>query len=152
LVLLMLKVNTSTAMSSALTLGVGLGMGFIMQNTTLITQNSAELRDMGAASGSVTLFRTVGGSLGVALFGSIYTNRLEHTVGDRLGAEAAHKISSGGAHLTPAMLHTLPAPVREAFEAGVTSGLHGTVIGGAVVAFAAFIVAWFVREVPLRGS
>jgi EmrB/QacA subfamily drug resistance transporter len=152
LVLLMLKVDTSTAMSSALTLGVGLGMGFIMQNTMLITQNSAELRDMGAASGSVTLFRTVGGSLGVALFGSIYTNRLEHTISDRLGAEAAHKITSGGAHVTPALLHKLPVPVREAFEAGVTSGLHGTLIGGAVVAFAAFLIAWLVREVPLRGS
>ncbi|GAA4615478.1 MDR family MFS transporter [Actinoallomurus liliacearum] len=152
LMLLLLKVDTSTAVSSALTAGVGLGMGFIMQNTMLITQNSAELRDMGAASGSVTLFRTVGGSLGVALFGSIFTNRLEHTISDRLGPQAAHKIASGGAHVTPALLHKLPLPVQEAFKSGVTSGLHGTVIGGAVVAFLAFLLAWFVREVPLRGS
>jgi EmrB/QacA subfamily drug resistance transporter len=152
LVLLLLKVDTSTAMSSALTLGVGLGMGFIMQNTMLITQNSAELRDMGAASGSVTLFRTVGGSLGVALFGSIFTNRLEHSIADRLGPQAAHKIASGGAHVTPALLHKLPMPVQEAFKAGVTNGVHGTVLGGAVIAFAVFLFAWFVREVPLRGS
>jgi EmrB/QacA subfamily drug resistance transporter len=152
LVLLLLKVDTSTAMSSALTLGVGLGMGFIMQNTMLITQNSADMRDMGAASGSVTLFRTVGGSLGVALFGSIFTNRLEHTIGDRLGPQAAHKITSGGAHVTPSLLHTLPLPVQDAFKSGVTDGLHGTLIGGAVVAFAAFLLAWLVREVPLRGS
>jgi hypothetical protein len=60
--------------------------------------------------------------------------------------------SGGGVHVTPAALHTLPAPVRDAFKIGVTSGLHGTVVGGAVLALAGFVVAWFIREVPLRGS
>jgi hypothetical protein len=146
-------VDTSTAKSSALTAVAGLGMGFIMQNTMLVTQNSVELRDMGAASGSVTLFRTVGGSLGVALLGSIYTSRLKDALVDRLGSKAGHAMTSGGGvHVTPAALHTLPEPVRDAFKAGVTSGLHGTVVGGAVLAFAGFVVAWFIREVPLRGS
>ncbi|MEV4258342.1 MDR family MFS transporter [Spirillospora sp. NPDC049652] len=152
LVLLMLTVDTSTAMSSFMTLGVGLGMGFIMQISMLVTQNSVELRDMGAASGAVTLFRTIGGSLGVALLGSIYTHRLESVVSGRLGEQAGHKIASGGAHITPEMLKTLPAPIRNAFEAGVTSGLHGVAIGGAVLAALAFVAAWFIKEVPLRGS
>jgi EmrB/QacA subfamily drug resistance transporter len=151
LILVLLKVDTRTAVSSALTLVAGLGMGFIMQNTMLVTQNSVELRDMGAASGSVTLFRTVGGSLGVALLGSIYTSRLKDTLVHHLGQKAGHAMTSGGIHVPPAALHTLPAPVRDAFKAGVTSGLHGTVIGGAVLAFAGFVVAWFIREVPLRG-
>ncbi|RFU42837.1 DHA2 family efflux MFS transporter permease subunit [Actinomadura logoneensis] len=152
LVLLMLTVHTSLAMSSFMTLGVGLGMGFIMQISMLVTQNSVELRDMGAASGAVTLFRTIGGSLGVALLGSIYTHRLEGALGDHLGAAAAHKIVSGGGHFTPEKLKTLPANVRDAFEAGVTSGLHGVAIGGAVLAALAFVAAWFIKEVPLRGS
>jgi hypothetical protein len=138
-------------MSSALTLVTGLGLGFIMQNTMLVTQNSVELRDMGAASGTVTLFRTIGGSLGVALLGSIFTSRTEDGLAARLGPEQAHKIVSGGTHVTPEILRTLPARVREAFEAGVTSGLHGVVFGGAVLASIAFVVAWFIREVPLRG-
>jgi EmrB/QacA subfamily drug resistance transporter len=153
LLLVMLKVDTSTAMSSALTVVAGLGMGFIMQNTMLVTQNSVELRDMGAASGSVTLFRTIGGSLGVALLGSIYTSRLKGALVENLGPKAGHAMTSGGGvHVTPAALHTLPAAVRDAFKAGVTSGLHGTVVGGAVLALAGFVVAWFIREVPLRGS
>ncbi|MDN3358656.1 DHA2 family efflux MFS transporter permease subunit [Actinomadura sp. DC4] len=153
LLLVLLKVDTSTVASSALTAVAGLGMGFIMQNTMLVTQNSVELRDMGAASGSVTLFRTIGGSLGVALLGSIYTSRLKDSLVDHLGPQAGHALTSGGGvHVTPGALHTLAAPVREAFKIGVTNGLHGTVIGGAVLAFAGFIVAWFIREVPLRGS
>jgi EmrB/QacA subfamily drug resistance transporter len=152
LVLLLLKVGTSTWEASALTLVAGLGMGFIMQNTTLITQNSVTLRDMGAASGSVTLFRTIGGSLGIALLGSIFTRRLEDTLTGRLGAKAGNAIASGGTHVTPAMLRHLPAPVQDAFKAGITSGLHGTMIGGAILAALGFVVAWFVREVPLRGG
>ncbi|MGI5232270.1 DHA2 family efflux MFS transporter permease subunit [Actinoallomurus sp. CA-142502] len=152
LILLMLKVDTGTAASSALTLGVGLGMGFIMQNTMLVTQNSVELRDMGAASGSVTLFRTIGGSLGVALLGSIYTNRLQDTLSEHLGSKAGGSLTDGGVHVTPAALHKLPQMVRDAFELGVTNGVHGVVVGGAVLAFAGFLVAWLIREVPLRGS
>src|SRR3569833_2912935 len=153
LLLVLLKVDTSTAMSSALTVVAGLGMGFIMQNTMLVTQHSVELRDMGAASGSVTLFRTIGGSRGVARLGSIYTSRLKDSLVDGLGSKAGHEMTSGGGvHVTPAALHTLPAAVRDAFETGVTNGLHGTVIGGAVLALAGFVVAWFIREVPLRGS
>lgn len=152
LMMLMLKVDTGTATASMLTLGVGLGMGFIMQNTMLVTQNSVELRDMGAASGAVTMFRTVGGSLGIALLGSIYASRLKSTITERLGAKAGHAVASGGSHVTPAQLKTLPAPVRDAFKAAVTNGLHATLIGGAVLAFLTFIVAWFIREVPLRGK
>jgi EmrB/QacA subfamily drug resistance transporter len=152
LVMLLMKVHTGIVEASALTLVAGLGMGFIMQNTTLITQNSVELRDMGAASGSVTLFRTIGGSLGIALLGSIFTSRLEHSLTGRLGEKAGHAIASGGTHVTPAMLRTLPAQVQEAFKAGITSGLHGVVIGGAVLAFVGFVVAFLIREVPLRGG
>lgn len=149
--LLLLNVHTSTFEASALTLVIGLGMGFLMQTTTLITQNSAELRDMGAATGSVTLFRTVGGSLGIALLGSIYTTQLTTTLSDRLGA-AGSKLISGGGAIPPSVVLRLPAPLRDAFQSGVVSGLHGALIGGLIVAVIAFVVAWFVKAVPLRGS
>jgi EmrB/QacA subfamily drug resistance transporter len=149
LLLTTLKVDTSTFVSSSLTLVAGLGMGFLMQNTTLITQNSVEMRDMGAASGSVTLFRTLGGSLGIALLGSIFTSRLKDEVSQRLGPGAGDRLASS--HVPPSLLHRLPVPVRDAFEAGVTSGLHGTLIGGAVLAAIGFGVAFLIREVPLRG-
>ncbi len=151
LLLLFLGVNTTTVVASALTLVLGIGMGFVMQNTMLITQNSVELRDMGAASGSVTLFRTVGGSLGVALLGSIYVSQLTHTLTSHLGA-AGGKLISGGGSLPPSVVLRLPTAIREVFQSGVVSGLHGVLIGGAVMALLAFLVSWFIRAVPLRGG
>jgi EmrB/QacA subfamily drug resistance transporter len=151
LALLWLHVGTTTAAASALTLAAGVGTGLLMQSTMLITMNSADLRDLGAASGSVTLFRTIGGSLGVALFGAIYAGRVESTLVGRLGSGTGREIASGG-HLTPALLHTLPAPVHEAFKAAVTNGVHGIAVLGAVLAVFTFAVAWAIREVPLRTS
>jgi MFS family permease len=151
LLLLLLGVNTPTVLASALTAVLGIGIGFIMQNTNLITQNSVDLRDMGAATGSVTLFRSIGGSLGVALLGSIYTSMLTDKLTSGLGAQG-NKLISGGGAIPPSVVLKLPAPIREVFQSGVVSGLHGVLIGGAVMGVVAFVVAWFLKHEPLRGS
>lgn len=152
LVLLLLRVDSSRLEASLLTVFIGLGMGFLMQNTMLVTQNSVELRNIGAASGSVTLFRTVGGSLGIALFGSIYINRLTHAVHAALGPQAAQRVNAAGAHIPPAVVQKLPLPVRHAFYTGVTSGLHGVLVGGAIAAFVGFLCTLFMKQVELRTS
>lgn len=151
LVLTVLDVGTPLILASGLTAVLGVGMGFMMQNTLLITQNSVELRDMGAASGSVSLFRTIGGSLGIALLGSVFTGRVTDTLTGRLGA-AGQKLVDGGAQLPPAAVRHLPAPIRDAFEAAIVHGLHGVLIGAAVLAAVAFGAAWLIRAVPLRGG
>ncbi|MFI6985785.1 MDR family MFS transporter [Embleya sp. NPDC050154] len=143
LVLLGLGVRTPTAVASALTLVIGVGVGFVMQSTILITMNSADPRDLGAASGTATLARTIGGSLGVALLGAVYAHRFEAG----LGPEHA-----GGDDPTPAALRELPAATRDAFHTAVTGGLHGVAIGLAILSALAFALSWFVREVPLRSA
>ena len=149
--LLLLKVSTSTLDASLLTTVLGMGMGFLMQNTMLITQNSVELRNMGAASGSVTLFRTVGGSLGIAVFGSLYTQRLTSSLARSLGP-SGRNLAANGAHIPPSALSGLPVAVQHAFKAAVTDGLHSVVIGGTVLAFLTFLTTWLVRETPLRSG
>ncbi|MER5572837.1 MDR family MFS transporter [Streptomyces massasporeus] len=146
--LLTLGAATTAPVASGLTLVLGVGIGCLMQPAMLLTMNSAEPRDMGAASGTQTLLRTIGGSLGVAVLGSVYTGRLTAAVTDRLGAEGG-RLTEG--ELTPGLLRDLPEPVREAFRTGVVDGLHGVALGTAVLCAVAFAVAWLVREVPLRG-
>ena len=55
---------------------LGAGIGLIMQILTLIVQNTASYRDLGTATSGVTFFRTLGGSFGAAVLGSIYSNNL----------------------------------------------------------------------------
>ncbi|MFI6540984.1 MDR family MFS transporter [Nonomuraea sp. NPDC050547] len=150
LLLLLLDVDTGAILASALTLVVGLGLGLLIQSTILITINGAAPRDMGAASGTVTLMRTVGGSLGIAVFGAVYSGRVEGVLTDRLGPAAAHRLATGGERLTPAVLQSLPAPVREAFRTAVTGGMHALLIGCAILSLLAVVAALFLRETPLR--
>ncbi len=57
----------TTRLVSGLYMAVlGAGLGFLMQITMLVAQNSVDMKDMGVASSSATLFRTLGGSFGVA--------------------------------------------------------------------------------------
>ncbi|WP_327288949.1 MFS transporter [Streptomyces sp. NBC_01198] len=132
LALLALGTATSTALASGLTVLAGAGVGVLMQSTLLITLNSAEPRDMGAAAGTVTLMRTIGGTLGVAVLGAVYAHRMSGTLTDRLGGPAAGRLTTGGG-LSPALLHTSPPAVRTALAAAVTAGLHGVVAGVGVL-------------------
>ncbi|MFX6899771.1 hypothetical protein ABTH92_21615, partial [Acinetobacter baumannii] len=71
---------------------IGIGSGLTQQMTTTIAQNSVEPRDIGAASGVVTLLRTLGGSIGVAVFGTIYTANTDGLTGTVLNEGVAASI------------------------------------------------------------
>ncbi|GAA0930713.1 MDR family MFS transporter [Nonomuraea longicatena] len=149
LALLVLRPDTDLALASGLTLIGGVGVGLLMQGTMIITMNSAEPRDLGAASGSINLWHTMGASLGVAALGALYTGRLQETLIERLGAETGAQLAS---RLTAASIEQSAAPVREAVRTAVTSGIHAMAVGAAVLGLAAFALTWFIREVPLRDS
>ena len=134
LALLVLTAQTPTWVASGLSAFVGAGIGFATQATMLITMNSADPRDMGAASGTMALLRTVGGSLGVSAMGAMF----------------AAELTTG--RLTPGEVAGLPSAARDAFRDGVVTGLHWVVLAAGVLAAVAFAVAWRVREVPLRES
>ncbi|GAB3970333.1 MDR family MFS transporter [Actinoallomurus acanthiterrae] len=148
LLLLVLRPGTNPVLASGLTLVGGIGVGLLTQSTTIITVNSAEPRDMGAASGSVTLWHTMGASLGVAALGALYTDRLQETLAQRLGTRTADRIATG--RLTAQALQQYPAPVRAAARVAVSDGIHAMATGAAVLGLIAFVLAWFIREVPLR--
>ena len=50
---------------------VGLGIGLVMQVMVLAAQNAAAYRDLGVATSSITFFRQIGASLGVAAVGAV---------------------------------------------------------------------------------
>ncbi|GAA5049707.1 MDR family MFS transporter [Streptomyces similanensis] len=120
---------------------VGIGLGCTLQMAGTIAQNSVPLRDMGAAMSSVNLFRTLGGSLGVAVFGSLFTR----SVGAHLpGGDGADTGAGAGAP------RGLPAGVGAAYPHAVTEGTGHIFLTGAVLCALAFLAALLVIEVPLK--
>ncbi|MFE9841203.1 MDR family MFS transporter [Streptomyces goshikiensis] len=149
---LLAQMDTGTSrLVSGVYMGVlGAGLGFLMQITMLVAQNSVDMKDMGVASSSATLFRTLGGSFGVALMGSLFTTQVTNTMTERLGPEAAG--AAGSAQLDAASLAKLPEAIREAYQYAVAAGTHSAFLLGAGVAVLGFVAAWFVKEVPLKGA
>ncbi|MEU8654770.1 MDR family MFS transporter [Streptomyces sp. NPDC048737] len=143
--------GTSRFTSGVFMAVVGLGMGCLMQITMLVAQNSVEMKDMGVASSSATLFRTLGSSFGVAIMGALFNSRVQDAMSERAGALGS-KITDQSAQLDAAGLAKLPAPVREAYQYAVSDGTHAAFVLGAVVAVVALVAAVFVKEVPLRGA
>ncbi|MFE2432127.1 MDR family MFS transporter [Streptomyces sp. NPDC059373] len=142
----------TTRFTSGLYMAVlGAGMGFLMQITMLIAQNSVEMKDMGVGSSSSTLFRTIGGSFGVSLFGAIFAHQVTATMAARSG-QAGASATSGAAQLDMASLAKLPPAVKDAYLHAVASGTHHVFLWGAAVSVVGFAAAFFVKEIPLRGA
>ncbi|WP_433758501.1 MDR family MFS transporter [Nocardia sp. CA-135398] len=103
---------------------LGTGLGFSMQLSTAVAQNSVAMANIGAASGAVTLFRTLGGSIGVAAFGSLFTRTLH-----------GHVPTEGHGYL-----------------AAFATGTGHVFLAAAAICALGFLIAWFIEEVPLRGK
>jgi MFS family permease len=140
-----LAVDTPTWQASAGMLLLGLGLGMVMQVLVLAAQNAVDYRLLGVATSGSTLFRQVGGSIGVAVFGAIFANRL--------GSELARRLPPGAhapAGADPHAIAALPAPIHEAYVAAFAAALRPVFLAAAVVSLAAFGLTWLLREVPLR--
>ncbi|MEU1789727.1 MDR family MFS transporter [Streptomyces sparsogenes] len=144
LLLLLLDTRTPVFAAAALPSVFGVGVGVLMQSTLLTTMNTAPPRDMGAATGTVTLLRTIGGSLGVAALGAVHIGRMTAELADRLGDRTAEALTSTG-ELTPPSVAVMPARVRHAVQEAFIGGLHGVLLGAAVLAAAAFALVWWIR-------
>ncbi|MEV6757458.1 MDR family MFS transporter [Streptomyces sp. NPDC051214] len=150
---LLSQMDTDTSrFTSGLYMAVlGAGMGCLMQITMLVAQNSVEMKDMGVASSSATLFRTLGSSFGVAIMGALFNSRVEDTMASRAG-ELGGKVTEQSAQLDAKSLEKLPDVVQAAYQHAVSAGTHAAFLLGAVIGVAALIAAFFVKEVPLRGA
>ncbi|MES4889171.1 MDR family MFS transporter [Streptomyces sp. NPDC096012] len=142
----------TTRLTSGLYMAVlGLGMGCLMQITMLVAQNSVQMRDMGVASSSTTLFRTLGSSFGVAIMGALFNHRVQDVMAERAGT-VGRSMTQHSAQLDAKSLEKLPAVAREAYQHAVTAGVHSAFLLGAAIAVLVLIAALFVKEVPLKGG
>jgi EmrB/QacA subfamily drug resistance transporter len=140
---------------------IGMGLGFSMQTIVIALQNAVDFKDMGVATSANTFFRSIGGTIGVTIFGTIYSSRL------------AHYMQDGIAKLTTTNPKALAGATPEAFEQlrnntsvikTFSPELQATIFHGFVQAFhvvflcavpvttLGFFIAFFLRETPLKTS
>ncbi|HEX3510545.1 MAG TPA: DHA2 family efflux MFS transporter permease subunit [Solirubrobacteraceae bacterium] len=149
LLLSTLDVGTSGTSAALYLLVLGLGLGSVMQVLVLAVQNSVDYSVLGAATSGVTMFRGIGGSLGAAVFGTIFSSRL-HSELTHAGAAPISGAAAHGARLTGAQVARLPAPLRSTYEHAYVHALHPVFLAATGVAAAGFALSWLLVEKPLR--
>jgi len=143
-----LNTHTSVLMQSLYMLVLGAGIGLVMQVLTIIVQNTVDYRDLGAATSGVTFFRTLGGSFGVSIMGTIYANQLGHRLPAAL--REAHVDASAAAH--PEQVHRLSAAARAPIVHAYASSVHSVFLYATPIAAVGFLVALVMPQVTLRGT
>ena len=130
---------------------LGLGLGGIMPVLVVSVQNAVEFRDLGAATSGTAFFRSIGGSFGTALLGAIFTSQL----GSKLNALfAGHPVPAGlsANTISPQLVKNLDPAVRASFNTVYADALQWAFIIAAPVAALAFVLAWFLPQLPMRSA
>ncbi|CAB4757016.1 unannotated protein [freshwater metagenome] len=138
---------------------IGAGLGFSMQTIVIALQNSVEFKDMGVATSANTFFRSIGATIGVALFGTVYASQLTHN----LPIEIAKLKASNPAALvgaTPekfaalkentAVLQTFTPELQAGIVHAFVNSFHTVFLTAAPITAVGFLVAFLLRETPLR--
>jgi len=149
----LLGVDTPLPVAGVYMLVLGAGLGMVMQVLVLAVQNAVDHRDLGTATSAATFFRSMGGALGVAVFGALLSNRLAQYIPERLAA-AGVEGGAGGRDLlgTPDAIAALPGPVRDAVLGGFADSLSDIYTIAIPIALLGFVVVLFLPELPLRTS
>jgi EmrB/QacA subfamily drug resistance transporter len=130
---------------------LGLGLGLVMQVLVLAVQNAVDYSDLGVATSGATLFRSIGGSLGTAVLGAIFSNRLSSQLKSVLPAGKASS-SNVSSTISPKAIAKLPTALRDGYLHAFTSSLSTVFEVAAAIAVVAFVFSWFIRQLPLRDT
>ncbi|MFE6825524.1 DHA2 family efflux MFS transporter permease subunit [Streptomyces sp. NPDC057690] len=145
--------HSSTGAMSACFFVFGLGLGLVMQVLVLIVQNAVGYEDLGVATSGATFFRSIGASFGVAIFGTIFSGRLGDKLTDAFaGVQLPSGVSVDGLESDPRGIAELPSSLRPQALDAYASAITDVFLYAAPVALAGFVLAWFLKEDPLRGS
>ncbi|MFC9999001.1 DHA2 family efflux MFS transporter permease subunit [Nocardia sp. NPDC127526] len=141
--------HTGFWLQSLYMLILGLGIGLTMQVLTIVVQNTVPYNDLGTATSGVTFFRTIGSAFGTTIFGTLYTNQLTPNMTRAL--EQVRVVPPEVAQ-NPERLAKLPdaekAPILTAYADSIDYVFRWVV----PVALLGFLIAWLLKQVPLRDT
>ncbi len=153
----------------------GLGIGVMMSLFTIVVQNAFPVRQLGEVTGTLTFFRSMGSTIGLAALGAVITNTMTSKlqanmpaalkplvpVSDLTNVSSQSQSGSGGNSLSQlanflfahfgqqrgvALLNQLQLAIKTSFASAITEAMFI----GAITMAAAFFVTLFLREIPLR--
>jgi EmrB/QacA subfamily drug resistance transporter len=127
---------------------MGLGTGALMQNLVLVVQNTVDVTDVGAASGAVSFFRSLGGTIGVAALGAVLASNVAGKIAS--GMAAAGIPVSGGGNVGSLDLDKLPPAVATIVRTAYADATGRIFLIAGVIAIVTFVAVALMPVTELR--
>ncbi|MEU9154322.1 MFS transporter [Streptomyces sp. NPDC048417] len=127
---------------------LGAGIGMVMPVLVLAVQNSVRPADLGTATSANNYFRQIGGSVGAAVFGTLFADRLTDALQQRLPAHAGARLPDPES-LTPQLVHALPPALRDAYIRAYAEAMPRIFLYLVPVLVLGLLIACFLKEKPL---
>ncbi|WDO05186.1 MFS transporter [Streptomyces murinus] len=143
-----LDADTSRLQYSIWMAVLGAGIGLVMPVLVLAVQNSARSADLGTATSANNYFRQIGGSVGAAVFGTLFANRLAHALRRELPPRAGARLPDPES-LTPQLVHALPPALRDAYVRAYADAMPRIFLYLVPVLVLGLLIAFFLKEKPL---
>lgn len=128
---------------------LGIGVGLVIPVLILAVQNSVRPADLGTATSANTYFRQIGGSVGAAVFGTLFAARLTDALADRLPGGTGLPPGIEPESVTPELVHGLPPGVRDAYIAAYADAMPRIFLYLVPVLLLGLLIACFLKEKPL---
>ncbi|MGH3427436.1 MAG: MSCRAMM family protein, partial [Mycobacteriales bacterium] len=110
--------------------------------------NSVPRSDLGTATSANNYFRQIGGSLGAAAAGTLFSHRLADQLSGKMPSGVGAKLPSVNA-ITPQLVHSLPEPMRRIFVSAFAEALPPIFLYLAPLLVVGFVAALFIKEKAL---
>ncbi|MFC4606978.1 MFS transporter [Streptomyces maoxianensis] len=125
---------------------LGVGIGLVMPVLILAVQNAVPPADLGVATSANNYFRQIGGSVGAAVFGTLFAARLTDALADRLPAGAG---LPDPASITPQLVHAMPPALRDGYIQAYADAMPRIFLYLVPVLALGLFIAFFLKEKPL---
>jgi EmrB/QacA subfamily drug resistance transporter len=147
-----LTVDTHYWVIALMMFAFGAGLGMTMQVVVTAVQNSVDRKHMGVATASVAFFRSMGGAIGVALFGAILNTRLPKHLKEIVPAQAQGQLgAASGSINNVTAIRGLPEPIKGWVLEAFTRSMDDVFLIAVPFMAVAFLIALTMREKPLAG-
>ncbi|EST35000.1 MFS transporter [Streptomyces roseochromogenus] len=127
---------------------LGAGIGMVMPVLVLAVQNSVRPADLGTATSANNYFRQIGGSVGAAVFGTLFANRLTDALRRELPPRAGVRLPDPES-ITPQLVHALPPAPRDAYIRAYADAMPRIFLYLVPVLVLGVLIAFFLKEKPL---
>lgn len=134
----------------------GMGLGAVMSNYIVAAQNVMCKKEMGVVTSSMTLFRSIGGTIGVTVLGTVVNNRMVEELGRNLSAEEIASLpttdvnSIGGLLMSSST--TIPDSILDAIRLSLSNSITYMFLIAAVIVMFALVMSVFIKSVPLKSA